>query len=814
MRRAMGRKAVTSIGLAASATVVALSASAGLGATKTWDGGASTLNWFDGNNWNADGVPTPGTNGFDGDDVNIDISNTAGTAIIVAAGGAGGKSFTLGNTASSYLEVDAGGNLSTNVQGGTALIGGSGTGVLTLNGGAATIRNAFGNLTLGNTATGSGTLIITNGGALTVGGSTGLLVGNAGTGAVSITNGILNGSAAMTFGATGGTGTLNATNATITTNSFVVGAGGTGTVTFNSGTLATTGGGPSMTIGQAGTGTMIVTGGTVGSTNGFTTNLGTGGTGFLGVSGGTVNSSNFNIGTTGTGVGALSIGPGGVLNANALVIGNGGVANVTLTGGTLGTLGGGPSINLGKASNATLTMSGGSISGFSTFVVGDTASGVVNLSGGTASAAGLTLGNTSTGSGSYTFSGGVMAGGTNPTIIVGKAGTGVLNYGVSGSTGFTASGVVTKFVVGNDATGVGTLNFTASSGVSVPAGMTVGLAGRGAVNQGAIPLTLGQGTLLIADQTGSTGTYTISGGSLNLLTTSAVLTVGNGGNGSLYIASDPATNTLFSAGTTAGIVVRNSVSGSGLLSGYGKTGQVGTLTNNGQVVANGGGIDTNVLNLTSFTNNGGSQSVANTIENTTNNGWYATNHGKLQLATVRMTAGSTGANWGEAAGDTQIDLVNSVHTTMTNFTVFGAFAGLDVALLSQDRDELTGTKNDIGNTSLIGVWTVSTTNINGAGPDGNFTTHADDPTIQLTFRYDDVAAGGNTAQLYQMVSGQFELISSTLDTTNKLISTPVYTASGFGGTFAVGVPAPEPSSAALLLLGGLTLFRRRRRDRT
>lgn len=74
---------------------------AGEGASKTWDGGASTLNWNDANNWNPNGVPTSTDN--------ITITTNTGTVIVNTA--AVGKDLNLNNSSGFGLQISSGNSL-------------------------------------------------------------------------------------------------------------------------------------------------------------------------------------------------------------------------------------------------------------------------------------------------------------------------------------------------------------------------------------------------------------------------------------------------------------------------------------------------------------------------------------------------------------------------------------------------------------------------------------------------------------------------------------------------------------------------------
>jgi hypothetical protein len=99
-------------------------------------------------------------------------------------------------------------------------------------------------------------------------------------------------------------------------------------------------------------------------------------------------------------------------------------------------------------------------------------------------------------------------------------------------------------------------------------------------------------------------------------------------------------------------------------------GLVGTIVNNGHVIAD--GFDyLRSLQFNAFTK------VTNTIENPVHgtNGWYAYRGGRITLPPVRVRAGDGTYTWGESETDPVIDLVNSIR-----FTVKGQAEPADVTI--------------------------------------------------------------------------------------------------------------------------------------
>jgi len=212
----------------------------------------------------------------------------------------------------------------------------------------------------------------------------------------------------------------------------------------------------------------------------------------------------------------------------------------------------------------------------------------------------------------------------------------------------------------------------------------------------------------------------------------------------------------------------------------------GALTNNGQVIADGYGTD-RTLDMTGFA------SVNNAIDNANGAGWYAQDHGKLTLPTITGMTGGGSYNWGEAAGDTTLDLVNSVNLQLGAGVVGG---DVTISLLATDHGEVQGDVPD----SPLGYF-----EIDGSAFDfgtGN---------VVLTFRYDDAKMGELTPEelaIYHYTGGSWVDVTDSVDGLNHtLTSVGVDSFS----PFAVAAAVPEPATMALLMLGGLGLLRKRRK---
>ena len=240
------------------------------------------------------------------------------------------------------------------------------------------------------------------------------------------------------------------------------------------------------------------------------------------------------------------------------------------------------------------------------------------------------------------------------------------------------------------------------------------------------------------------------------------------------------------------LVVAGGAAGSGTFTGTGRIRLGGFFDHNGRVVANGFGNDQS-LEFQGF------RYLGNSFDNPADggtNGWFARDHGKLVLPNLRVRKGTHNYTWGEDPTDSVIDLVNSVRLAIHDASADGQ---VRVSLLSRDHAHVPALPQGH---DFIGVWQFEA----GALRHG---------AVDLLIRYDDALAAElgldeNNLKLWRYHDGEWLRINDASfyrDTGLNLI----------GGTadglefFAVS--APEPSTAALLLLGGVALLLRRGRAR-
>ncbi|MDL2330136.1 autotransporter-associated beta strand repeat-containing protein, partial [Desulfosarcina sp. OttesenSCG-928-A07] len=323
-------------------------------------------------------------------------------------------------------------------------------------------------------------------------------------------------------------GTANiGTGMTGTVNSLRVGASGTGALNISDGGKVTSARG--ISIGSS-DGTVTVAGSGSELNGGFLT-VGSSGTGVLNISdGGKVTSaSNISVGLTnvlGRGSGTVTVaGSGSELKGNDLIVGDSGTGVLNISGGGKVTTSG-SYIHIGSTSSGSGTVvvagSGSELKGFGHLVVGFSGTGVLNISGGgKVTAYGVAanfIGEKSGSNGTVTVTGSGSELNVN-SLFVGYSGTGVLNI----SDGGKASGG--RIEIGCYSGASGTVTVGAGSTMESAYGVYVGgsflaaggtglLAGSGTVsaNNGTeTVLVYNTGTLSPGDIAGESGTLNITG---------------------------------------------------------------------------------------------------------------------------------------------------------------------------------------------------------------------------------------------------------------------------------------------------------------
>jgi T5SS/PEP-CTERM-associated repeat protein len=434
-------------------------------------------------------------------------------------------------------------------------VGSSGTGGLSVTGGAVANGNGFLGLSAGSVGTAtvsSGTWVNTRL----------LYVGFGGTGTLDVTGGAVTNSNGI-IGTNGGIGTVTVSSGMWGNGGQLYVGGYTGLTGAGTGTLDVTGGEVRNTVGNiafgGGVGTATVSSGTW--TNSVAIHVGRNGTGTLDVVGGLVTSGSGIIGTLVSGTGTATVSSGTWSNSGALVVGgagtgtltisgSGGSGGVVIVGGTL-SKGGAGTINLNAG--GTLQIGTGSATGaLGTDLVNNGAL-VFNRTGSStvSSAISGTGALTKQGAGTLTFSG--------TSSYSGATAIDAGSFLVSGALGSSAVSVNAGGLLGGSGTIGGSITANASGTLSP--GTAIESLATGAVallDQSTFAYEMNSAVPLAADLLSVTGNLSLSG------------TVG------LTLTDLATTPSAFAAGTTFSLINYTGSWNSGLFS-YG-----------GSVLADGG----------------------------------------------------------------------------------------------------------------------------------------------------------------------------------------------------------------------------------
>lgn len=357
-----------------------------------------------------------------------------------------------------------------------------------------------------------------------------------------------------------------------------------------------------------------------------------------------------------------------------------------------------------------------------------------------------------------------------------KAGSGIINVGsAAGATGFMtleADGDIAARVlyVGNAGTGT----FTQNGGTNILSAVFV-----------------------TDDANTSTGTYVLAGGSL--VATNFFIRHGVGrfeqADGTTVTAIDSFRLGYNDAAARAAytmrggtLIVQNDFEAPYIfaahseLRGWGSVAVTNTSRHfelkgaNAFVCADGFGEDRELaLDFTSLPNN-------DPNDPNTSNGWYATNHGKLTLRDVSVTADT--AYWGEDSGGGP-NRANSVQLTFTGRSGSGSLTG---ALLAPDHGDVPAFEGDA---KIAGVWKLEHSGF-------SFT------SVDLTFRYapaalTELGLAESEAMVFRHGGGPgdawTELAGVTRDEANNRITAPAVGGLGF---LAVGTSG-RPTGTLVLI---------------
>jgi len=789
--------------------LTALVASFGLSVANAadWTGTTST-DWNTGSNWSGNAVPTGENaivNNTSGNTatINGNLSFTPNDIIVRNGSRIDHLAGTAGTSGGSWMWVENGVyNLANTATAGSGISGfAQGTGSL----------NATGNLLVGAWGDNrNGTINVNTAGTLAVSGelffgdSTGsqgalnlesgtmtvnnkIFVGNnRGTGTMTMSGGSLTKTGGdQTFvGRDNGTGTLTQSGGTITLNhDFYVGQGGGGNGTLNVSGSAVLNTGRDFVIGrESGTGSLNMTGGTITKTGDEKFLVGhNNGVGTVVQSGGTISANNeLYIGNENSGArGTYTLSGTGALNvANEVVVGReSGTGILNVDGGTMTTTGNGNMYIGRRNGTGTLNQTAGVISVIKEFGVGTRddnkiGTGTYNLSGGSLSAANnIFIGKEQGSSGTLNMTGGTMS--TSDKLQIGhNQATGVLTQ--SGGT----VNVQHEVYIGNE-------NSASSVGAYT-------LSGTGVLNVG---------NEVIVGRDNGTGTFNLNGGTVNATKIS-------GGNGSATVN--------FNGG-----VIKAKRDESNLIENL----DVANVQSGGAKINSNG---FNVATSQALTGTGGLEKLgAGSLTLSANNTYAGTTTVSEGLLKVNGSVGSIQVNSGASLGGSGTTGSLLVNGTLTpgnspgtlntgsqtwfnganyNWQIFDATgsagSGYDLLNISGSLDLSNLTAGGFG----INMWSLS-----GINPDVNGNATNFNAANNYSWILAQAAAG-----ITGFEATDFSIFTSAANGTAGF-------SNSFDGALSIAVAGnnlvlnyqavPEPSSAALTLLGlvsTLALARRRR----
>ena len=322
------------------------------------------------------------------------------------------------------------------------------------------------------------------------------------------------------------------------------------------------------------------------------------------------NNQTLEVGQNSTGNGTYTLSSGS-LHSGGEYIGHSGTGTFSQSDGTNIVLG---ALYIGKdfGSSGAYTLSGGDLGAEGAEVVAGSGTGTFTQTGGTHYAHSLYIGGDSGSSGTFTLSGNGQLH-SDDSQYVGYGGTGSFtqNGGTNNTNALTLGSLVGA--AGAYSLSGGTLAI-GGGGTLIPE--IVGDAGTGTFNQTGGTHTIDSfvttGTLTVGHTSGSTGTYTLSGGSLTVGSLDegygdsgyGIEVIGDGGNGTFIQTGGTNTInalsslyyvTLLDVGSASGSTGAYSLSGTGTLNVNG-TESIGTL-GNGTFTQSGGTNTNNFINI-------------------------------------------------------------------------------------------------------------------------------------------------------------------------------------------------------------------------
>ncbi|MCL1910033.1 MAG: hypothetical protein FWG05_03755, partial [Kiritimatiellaeota bacterium] len=320
------------------------------------------------------------------------------------------------------------------------------------------------------------------------------------------------------------------------------------------------------------------------------------------------------------------------ISISGIVLGNsdGDEGHLRIQNGNMYNPGGHQNLTVGNNGKGWLQMTGGVVTPVRDLMVGEggTGSGIFLLNGGEFRSfwGGFIVGDS--GEGHYLQNGGLFyVNGTHPSYI-GKSAGGFGSVVIENGSIQAVAGT-TELYIGDGGEGEMHVNGGAVSiARDIYIGNQSGSKGKLVIgDEGVLKNNLPYG-MTFGVQNGSYGaayfgTNTVYAGG------NSSFTIGRSGTGYVELHGTK----IFVEGWTARTTVRENADGAGVLRGWGEVDTRYSFDNNGLVIADGFGGDRELL----FTNNEREEFyVGNTIPNTSTNGWYARNGGKLVLPGIRV----------------------------------------------------------------------------------------------------------------------------------------------------------------------------------
>lgn len=558
---------------------------------------------------------------------------------------------------------------------GLANVGFSGTGTLTLSNNSSLVSSGG---AIGNLAGASGAVTVTGAGSSWSFGVFDLIIGAHGNGSLLVSNGgalsSSNGSGILGQAAgTSGTMTVDGAGSSWTSPGFLfVGVGGNGSVTISNGAVVISGDGY-LGVAAGGTGVTTVTGANSSWTTGAGINVGYAGSGSLTISnGGAVSSVGGTVGAlanssgsvTLTGAGSSwSTGTGNMIigqyGTGSLLVSNG--ATVNDTNGDLGQF-------AGASGSAAVNGTGSAwTNGF--LGIGDAGSGALAISNaGNVNDINGIIGAFAGSVGHVTVDGVGSSWSNSLNLVVGGAGTGSLAIS-GGATVFGGSGIAQ---IGASVGAIGTLSVDGSgSSLTNGGGIYVGDAGTGSLsisNGGNVTALSG---LFIATQAGSVGTLNIGADAASaaaapgtVTTPSIVFGAGSGSINFNHTSAGYAFTPTVSGAGTINQIAGNTILGNNFSAFTGVTNVTG-----GRLAVNGS------LAGSTVTVSGGTLGGTGTVGSTTvNGGTLAPGNSIGTLAVQGNLAFTSAGHYSVEVSPTAADLTNVTGTaTLGGATVNASF---------------------------------------------------------------------------------------------------------------------------------------------